>query len=309
VGGVISGNFGLTKAGAGTLSAASNWTTGSITGSADNGSAVVFTVAPAGLTAGVQYWVVGSNGTTFQVSLTPGGTAVNPTNTGTTATYTFPGTLTLGGANTFTGGVTLNAGTLNINNSGNSATNSALGTGLFTIGGVSTIDNTSGSAVALSTSTNNPQTWNTTGFTFTGSNNLDLGTGAVTLSQAPTITVSANTLTVGGPISGNFALTKAGAGTLTLGGASTYAGTTTVNAGTLNIIGTGSLNASAAKLNINPTTGNNGVVNYTSSGTSVLNAITGATVAGTASAFNQTNGLITITPGTGTGTQSVAGAV
>jgi autotransporter-associated beta strand protein len=103
-------------------------------------------------------------------------------------------------------------------------------------------------------------------------------------------------------------LTKVGLGALSLNGAQTYTGNTLVNAGTLNITGTGSLTGLAAstKLNINPTAGNNGVVNYTSSGTSTLFAVTGATVAGTASAFNQSNGVVNITPGVTTGTQNVA---
>jgi len=133
------------------------------------------------------------------------------------------GTLTLSGASSYSGGTTLNAGTLNINNA------SAIGTGALTIAGGTTLDNTSGSAITLST--NNAQNWNGD-FTFTGTNNLNMGTGAVTLNASPTVTVNAGTLAVGG-ISGSFALTKAGAGTLTISGASTYSGGTTVNAGTL----------------------------------------------------------------------------
>ncbi|NBV35303.1 MAG: hypothetical protein EBR81_16315, partial [Proteobacteria bacterium] len=60
------------------------------------------------------------------------------------------GTLVLGGSNTYTGGTKLSAGRLNVNNAG------ALGTGLFTISGGS-LDNTSGSAIALSF--DNAQSW------------------------------------------------------------------------------------------------------------------------------------------------------
>ncbi len=137
------------------------------------------------------------------------------------------GTLTLAGANTFTGGTTLSAGQLNINNS------SALGTtaGTFTIAGGTTIDNTSGSAI---TTVDYPQVWNG-GFTFAGSNALNLGAGAVSLTGSRTVTTTANNLTVGGVISGStFGLTKAGAGTLTLTGANTYTGNTTISGGTLN---------------------------------------------------------------------------
>ena len=103
------------------------------------------------------------------------------------------GVLTLSGPNTYSGGTTLSAGQLNINNA------SALGTGTFTIGG-GTIDNTSAGSLTLST--NNAQSWNGN-FTYAGSvNNLNLGIGAVTLSGSRQVTVAANTLTVGGSISG-----------------------------------------------------------------------------------------------------------
>ena len=136
------------------------------------------------------------------------------------------GTLTLRGANNYTGGTTLSAGTLNINSV------SAIGSGTFTISG-GTLNNTSGSSVTLST--NNVQNWNGD-FAFTGTNDLNLGNGAVTMNANRIVTVNGGNLTVGGAISGttaSFSLTKAGAGTLILGGANTYTGATTVTGGTL----------------------------------------------------------------------------
>ena len=132
----------------------------------------------------------------------------------------------LGGNNTFGGGVTLNQGTLSIN----SAT--ALGTGTLTVAG-GRIDNTSGSAVAVSN--NNAITLNA-GLTFVGSNNLDLGTGAVLTGAGGTrtFTVTANTLTVGGVIANgtaNTSLTVSGAGTLVANGANTFLGATNVGTG------------------------------------------------------------------------------
>ncbi len=135
------------------------------------------------------------------------------------------GTLTLGGTNSFVGGVTLSAGTLNINNA------SALGatSGTFTISG-GTLDNTSGSSITM---VNYPMSW-AGHFTFTGTNALNMGTGAVSMSASRQLTVSASTLTIGGVISGStFGLTKLGAGTLTLSGVNLYTGTTTITAGTL----------------------------------------------------------------------------
>jgi autotransporter-associated beta strand protein len=107
-------------------------------------------------------------------------------------TYSGTGILTLNQANTYTGGTTLNSGTLNINNA------SALGTiaGTFTING-GTID-ASGGAI---TTVNYPLALNGN-FTFSGTNALNLGTGAVTMNNNSQITVSASTLTIGGIITG-----------------------------------------------------------------------------------------------------------
>ena len=150
-------------------------------------------------------------------------------------------TLTLSGANTFASGLILNLGGLNINNAG------ALGSGTFTINGGTFIDNTSGGAI--SNTANNTMSW-AGNFTFTGSTNLDLGTGAVTLTGSRQVTVSGNALTVGGAIGGGaYALTKAGAGTLILGGANTYSSGTTISAGTLALSGAGSLLSTGAVTN------------------------------------------------------------
>ena len=154
------------------------------------------------------------------------------------------GVLTLGGSNTYSLGTTLSAGQLNINNA------SALGTGPFTISG-GTIDNTSGGSITLSTG--NAQSWNGN-FIYAGStNSLNLGTGAVTLGGNRQVTVAANTLTVGGPISGGYSLTKAGNGTLTLGGSNTYSGGTTLSTGQLNVnnasaLGTGTFTISGGTI-------------------------------------------------------------
>ena len=153
------------------------------------------------------------------------------------------GTVTINNANTYSGGTTLNAGTLNLNNA------SAIGTGLLTVGAGTTIDNTNGGGTL---STNNAQNWNGN-FTFTGSNNLNMGTGAVAMSASRTVTTNgASTLTVGGAISGvGFGLTKEGPGTLSLSGASTFTGGTIVNAGTLALSGGGAAGRVRGVLTIN----------------------------------------------------------
>ena len=144
------------------------------------------------------------------------------------------GSIALAGANTYSGGTTLSAGQLDINNGGSSSANSAIGTGTLTLAG-GTIDNTSSGDVTLSPTI--AQSWNGN-FTYAGSlHNLNLGTGAVTLGASQQVTVTANTLTVGGSISGpGLNLTKAGAGTLALSGGGTL-GNLQPDMGTLRISG------------------------------------------------------------------------
>lgn len=160
-------------------------------------------------------------------------------------TKTGLGALALSGANTFSGGVVLSAGELDINNGGSSSANSAIGTGTLTIGANAIIDNTSGSDVTLLP--NNAQVWNGS-FIFAGfGNNLNLGSGPVSLPASATVTVFGNKLTVGGTISGAGGLTKVGVGTLVLLSPSTFSGTVNLNEGTLAIgsdsaTGTGQLN-------------------------------------------------------------------
>ncbi len=164
-----------------------------------------------------------------------------------TGTLTKNGTnlLTLSGANSHSGGTTLNTGGgININST------TALGTGSFTVGGSSTFfDNTTAGTITLAN--NNPLTLSGGSPTFTGTANLNFGSGTVTVSGANrTLTVTANTLTLGGGVTdagGTRKLTKAGAGTLVLNGAAgTWTGGASVDGGTLTIgtdttLGTGNL--------------------------------------------------------------------
>ncbi len=154
------------------------------------------------------------------------------------------GTLVLSGANTATGGLNLNGGTLIL------GSNTALGAvaGAFVISGGTLDSSVTGLAMA------NAKTTTINGdFTFAGTQNLSLGTGAISLGTAAgtsrTITTNAGVLTLGGIISdGTTAtgLTKAGPGTLTLSGVNTFSGQTSVTGGTLNFGVTTNLgNASA----------------------------------------------------------------
>lgn len=172
------------------------------------------------------------------------------------------GLLVLSANNAFSGGITLGAGTLVLGNAG------ALGTGPLTIngGGLNTIDS---SVVNLVNANNNPQNWQAN-FTFTGTENLDLGTGAVTMLGNRTVTVENNTLKIGGGISGpGYNLTKQGSGAMILSGVSTYTGTTNIGQGSLTISGTGSLGAG----NYSSAIANSGDFIYESSANQTLSGV------------------------------------
>nr|WP_041594784.1 autotransporter outer membrane beta-barrel domain-containing protein [Brucella microti] len=114
------------------------------------------------------------------------------------------GTVTLSGANSYTGGTKVSAGTLVVANDN-------------TGGGTTTVDAGAG---------------------------LQIGTGGTSGSLAGDIANNgalvvnrSDALNLAGAISGTGSLTKNGAGTLTLSGANSYTGATTVSAGTLTLTG------------------------------------------------------------------------
>ena len=117
-------------------------------------------------------------------------------------TKTGLGTLTLGGANTFTGGIYLSGGILNINNA--NTLGPVAGTGAFNLNSATAvIDNTSASAVTL---TSNNLVTLTSSFAYststgTAANSLTFGTGAVIFSGPRTITLNgAGSLTFAGKL-------------------------------------------------------------------------------------------------------------
>jgi hypothetical protein len=155
------------------------------------------------------------------------------------------------------GELTLTGGTLNINNA------QALGTtaGTFSINNGTIIDNTTAGAI---TTLNYPMAWNGD-FTFTGTQNLNLGTGTITLNSDRQVTVGAGTLTAAGTINaGTRNFTKAGSGTLSFGSNTVTLRSLTINAGTLTAT-SGTMNLSGNFSNNGTFNANNGTVTFTGS--------------------------------------------
>ncbi|MEA3212062.1 MAG: hypothetical protein QOE70_5119 [Chthoniobacter sp.] len=220
------------------------------------------------------------------------------------------GALTLSGANTHTGGTTLTTGTLNINN----ATALGAAAGAFTIAG-GTIDNTSAAAITLTN--NNAQNWNGN-FTFTGTKDLNLGTGAVALNAARQVTVSGGTLTVGGAISGaTFGITKAGPGALTLNGViGTTTGGIAVTGGLLTLTNNGNTFTGGITVDgagsILAFTGQNGTAgdpNSLGTGSKTVTITNGGTIRPTSSSNPTSSSTKGFVVGTGGGTFNVATGV
>ena len=182
------------------------------------------------------------------------------------------GTLTLTGANTYTGVTNINAGVLNIRND----------TALGTIAGSTSVAN--GAALEIQggiTVGAEALTLNGTGIANGGAlrniSGINTFGGAITLASASRINSDAGTLNLSGAIGGAFdltvggagnttisgvistgTLTKDGTGTLVLTGTNTYTGITTISAGTLQL-GDGTTDGTIAT-----TTGvvNNGTLAY-----------------------------------------------
>ena len=244
-------------------------------------------------------------------SLTINGVVASNTNrtlfaTVNSGTLILNNTVTRGGNANNGFNINLNGGTLNVQNAAAIASqgNNA---GLKIAGG--TLDNTSGTALTMSA---NPLLTVNADFAFstssgTSANDLNFGTGAVSLgaAAAATRTITTNgsaTLTLGGVIASNTnGLAKAGSGTLKLSGANLYTGGTAINDGTLittsaGALGTGAVTVSGGILSLNGTSvqGIGGVSNLT------LNSGTIAFTLTSAASFDQIGGTgsFTLTGGT-----------
>ncbi len=157
------------------------------------------------------------------------------------------GTLTLSGANTYTGATAVNAGTVVVSNT---AGLGAAGSGT-TIADGATLSFSSGGALTVAENLNvQGQGVASAGAIRNLAGNTTLS-GAINLDNETYIgAASGTTLTASNTISGTgFGLTKVGDGTLVLSGANTYTGTTAINAGTLVAQNAGALGGGT-----NPTT-------------------------------------------------------
>ncbi|GAC1550406.1 MAG: autotransporter-associated beta strand repeat-containing protein [Collimonas sp.] len=205
---------------------------------------------------------------------------------GTTLTKNGEGTLTLSGANTYTGGTVINAGTLQIGNGGTSGSivgdvtnNGTLafnrsdaltydgivsgtgaltqaGSGTLTLTGANTYEGgTNLNAGVLNVGADANLGAATGGLTFNGGTlqtaNSFTSDRTVMLNTSGTIDTQANSNTLTGVISGAGTLAKQGSGTLILAGDNTYSGGTTINAGTLQIGNGGTSGSIAGDVNNN----------------------------------------------------------
>lgn len=240
-------------------------------------------------------------------------------------TKTTTGTVTLTGANLYTGLTTVSAGILNIQNASAlgtvaAGTSVASGAALELQGGITTL----AEALTLNgTGVSNGGALRNIGgnndfaglVTLGGAARVNSDAGTLTLSNTGAITGSGLGLTVGGAGNttinsiigtGTGSLTKDGSGTLTLTGANTFTGATAINAGTLQVSGslaagsnvavaTGGTLTGAGTVNGNATLTGNGVINLTNPG--VISGTLGVT-GGNWNGAGSVTGVVTSSSGT-----------
>ena len=311
-----------------------NATTDTITAAASavmaNGSIVTLGgTAPAGLTAGTQYFVVNASGNTYQLATTLGGLPIDFTSAGTNVTQTVTGIngtlnkISIAGLPTgfVSKGVFFGDSNYAYNDAAGFLRAPAYGTdaGFVTSGATTSVASATHQNISGSLSAQNTATFTT--FKIAGAFNVALATDQVmtvdgilktggnagTISGAGTLagikaptgsemvirpSASGDALTISTPILDNNAssLTKSGAGTLTLTAANTYTGVTTVAAGTLTVSGSGSLEDTS------PVTVTGGTYNVSASDTvgavTLKNGVIGGSTILTGTSYDVENGTI-----------------
>jgi fibronectin-binding autotransporter adhesin len=142
-------------------------------------------------------------------------------------TKTGSGTLTLSGANSFTGALVVDQGTISTGTINSTSTAGPLGQGTITLGGAS-----SGTLAFTDNTTSTTQV----------NRAFTMGAGGGVIN----VTFSGKTLALPSILSGSGSFTKSGSGGLILSSSSSYSGTTTINAGTLALTASGSLPSTTA---------------------------------------------------------------
>ena len=197
-------------------------------------------------------------------------------------------TLTLGGANTYTGNTTVSAGVLQLGNA-LALQNSTLDTTSSLLGDASNGLKTAQTTLTLGGLSGNKDlasVFTTASGGYTGLTALTLNSGNGSLKSYSGIIADGAT---------GMTLTKIGAGTQTLSGANTYSGLTTINEGTLTVAGsiTSSSVVNGGLLTVNGTAGE-------------VTVNTGGTLSG-AGTIGTTTVAGTLTPGNSPGILNVTG--
>jgi autotransporter-associated beta strand protein len=209
------------------------------------------------------------------------------------------GSLTLTGANTYSGGTTVGSRSIRIGvdsvGSVGSITSSAIGTGGLTINGAGVLSSngttarTILNAVTISGAANIGDATNNGKLTFSAA--ADLGTAVRTITTNSDVQFDG---IVSGVLGG---ITKAGSGTLTLTNANTYNGGTNVNAGILAMSGSGTISGVLAmgggQFDLGGTSQSVGAVTITAAATGV-DTITNGNLTGTSYAASLASGTATI---------------
>ena len=292
---------------------------GSGTLTIDSG-AVASTVAAATIGSGFSSLALGNGEGVFHI--TTGTTTINTpisVSGGGGLTKAGAGTLTLTGANTYTGQTTVNLGTLSLtttNNALNGTTGTALVLGnnatfninsttqaVSSIGFYGSGETVSGASGTLNLggdvtmdTTANPNAANTISLStlnLNGTRTFNVGSSNSIFTTSGTVLTTPH-LVVSSVIAngtGTNGLTKTGAGTLALTGANTYTGTTTINGGTL-LLGN---NGTTGALSTSGTIVDNGTLGFSRTNTITQGTdFSGSAISGTGGITNFSTGTLVL---------------